>query len=217
MRAQVAKPYYNLDQMLVISCKKPQKVYTKYVLICTMRCILLVAVLLLVTMVPGSLAYTSASEEVVVTVDSTNLRFSPSSVTITEGDSVRFFWSGELLAHNAVAEDGLFDSGDTSRNVDYTFTFEAGTNGTHQYVCEPHESVGMVGTVIVEPMQGPVSPEPANGTSDPIVSGSGEVWIPFFGLEIVVLIMLAALIFQLGKAQGIGDVHLFSGSEAEDE
>tara|TARA_B100000575_G_scaffold281294_1_gene271797 strand:- start:6961 stop:7509 length:549 start_codon:yes stop_codon:yes gene_type:complete len=182
-----------------------------------MRCILLVVVLLLVTMVPGSLADASSSEEVVVTVDSTNLRFSPSSVTITEGDSVRFFWSGELLAHNAVAEDGLFDSGDTSRNVDYTFTFEAGTNGTHQYVCEPHESVGMVGTVIVEPMQGPVSPEPANGTSDPIVSGSGEIWIPFFGLEIVVLIMLAALIFQLGKAQGIGDVRLFSGSEAEDE
>ena len=75
----------------------------------------------------------------------------------------------------------------------------------------------MVGTVIVEPMQGPVSPEPSNGTSDPIVSGSGEVWIPFFGLEIVVLIMLAALIFQLGKAQGIGDVRLFTGSEVEDE
>ena len=203
--------------MLVISCKKPQKVYTKFVLKCSMRCILLVVVMLLGTLVPGSLADASTSEEVVVTVDSTNLRFSPSSVTITEGDSVRFFWSGELLAHNAVAEDGLFDSGDTSRNVDYTFTCEAGTNGTHQYVCEPHESVGMVGTVIVEPMQGPVSPEPSNGTSDPIVSGSGEVWIPFFGLEIVVLIMLAALIFQLGKAQGIGDVRLFSGSEVEDE
>jgi len=29
--------------------------------------------------------------------------------------------------------------------------------------------------------------------------------------------MLAALIFQLGKAQGIGDVRLFSGSETEGE
>ena len=163
--------------MLVISCKKPQKVYTKFGLIGSMRHVLLVVVFLLGAMVPGSLAEVSASEEVVVTVDSTNLRFSPSSVTITEGDSVRFFWSGELLAHNAVAEDGLFDSGDTSRNVDYTFTFEAGTNGTHQYVCEPHESVGMVGTVIVEPMQGPVSPEPSNGTSDPIVSGLSLIHI----------------------------------------
>lgn len=203
--------------MLVISYKKAQKVNTKFSLISSMRHALWVLVFVLGAIVPGSLADASASEEVVVTVDSTNLRFSPSSVTITEGDSVRFFWSGEILAHNAVAEDGLFDSGDTSRNVDYTFTFEAGTNGTHQYVCEPHESVGMIGTIIVEPMQGPVSPEPANETSDPALTGSGEVWIPFFGLEIVVLIMLAALIFQLGKAQGIGDVHLFSGSEAEDE
>ena len=77
-----------------------------------------------------------------VTVDSTNLRFSPSTVTITEGDSVRFFWSGELLAHNAVADDGLFDSGEPSREVDYSFTFEIGTNGTHTYVCEPHEAMG---------------------------------------------------------------------------
>ena len=177
----------------------------------------MVVVFLLGAIVPGSLVEVSTSEEVVVTVDSTNLRFSPSSVTITEGDSVRFFWRGELLAHNAVAEDGLFDSGDTSRNVDYTFTFEAGTNGTHQYVCEPHESVGMVGTVIVEPMQEPVSPEPVNDTSDPAPSESGESWIPFFGLEIVVLVMVAALIFQLGRAQGIGDVRLFRELEREEE
>ena len=203
--------------MLVISCKKPQKVYTKFSLIDLMRSILLVVVSLLGATIPGSLSEVSTSEEVVVTVDSTNLRFSPSSVTITEGDTVRFFWSGELLAHNAVAEDGLFDSGDTSRNVDYAFTFEAGTNGTHQYVCEPHESVGMVGTVIVEPMQDPVSPEPTNDTSSPTLSESGESWIPFFGLELVVLVLVAALIFQLGKAQGIGDVSLLSERESEEE
>ena len=203
--------------MLVISCKKPQKVYTKFSLIELMRSILLVVVSLLGAILSGSLAGVSTSEEVVVTVDSTNLRFSPSSVTITEGDSVRFFWSGELLAHNAVAEDGLFDSGDTSRNVDYTFTFEAGTNGTHQYVCEPHEAVGMVGTVIVEPMQEPVSPEPTNDTSDPALSESGESWIPFFGLELVVLVMVAALIFQLGKTQGIGDVRLLSERRSKEE
>ena len=203
--------------MLVISCKKPQKVYTKFSLFGSMRPILLVLVSLLGAILSGSLAGVSTSEEVVVTVDSTNLRFSPSSVTITEGDTVRFFWSGELLAHNAVAEDGLFDSGDTSRNVDYAFTFEAGTNGTHQYVCEPHESVRMVGTVIVEPMQDPVSPEPTNDTSSPTLSESGESWIPFFGLELVVLVLVAALIFQLGKAQGIGDVSLLSARESEEE
>ena len=57
-----------------------------------------------------------------ITVDSTNLRFSPPDVTISEGDTVRFLWSGELLPHNAVESEGVFDSGEPSRNVDYIFT-----------------------------------------------------------------------------------------------
>ena len=90
------------------------------------------------------------SSDVIVTVDSTSLRFSPSEVTVQEGQTVRFVWSGQALAHNAVADDGLFDSGDPSRDVDYLVVFEVGTAGTYRFVCEPHESVGMVGKVIVE-------------------------------------------------------------------
>ena len=48
-------------------------------------------------------------EEVIITVDSTNLQFSPSEVTITEGDTVRFFWQGQLLAHNAVEENSKLE------------------------------------------------------------------------------------------------------------
>ena len=59
------------------------------------------------------------SEDVIITVDSTNLRFSPDSVTVSEGTTVRFFWSGQLLPHNAVEANGLFDSGDPERDVDY--------------------------------------------------------------------------------------------------
>ena len=91
-------------------------------------------------------------EVVIVSVDSTNLRFSPETITLQEGDTVRFFWSGELLAHNAVERNGLFDSGETSRNVDYSYTFKIGENGTYEYVCEPHEELGMIGTIIVEPI-----------------------------------------------------------------
>jgi len=90
------------------------------------------------------------SSDVIVTVDSSSLRFSPSEVTVTEGQAVRFMWSGQALPHNAVADDGLFDSGDPERDVDYRFVFEPGTAGTHSFVCEPHASAGMVGTVIVE-------------------------------------------------------------------
>lgn len=94
---------------------------------------------------------TAAAETVIVSVDSTSLRFSPSDVTITEGDEVRFYWSGQALAHNAVADDGTFDTGDPERDVDHTVEFPIGTNGTYDFVCEPHESAGMVGTITVEP------------------------------------------------------------------
>ena len=118
-----------------------------------MRLLPVIAIFVLAVLTTGTIEEQDVTqEEVVVTVDSTNLRFSPQSVTVTEGDSVRFFWSGELLAHNAVAYDGLFDSGDASRNVDYSFKFEVGTNGTHEYLCEPHEEFGMTGTVVVEPL-----------------------------------------------------------------
>ena len=118
-----------------------------------MRLLPVIAIFVLAVLTTGTIEEQDVTqEEVVVTVDSTNLRFSPQSVTVTEGDSVRFFWSGELLAHKAVAYDGLFDSGDASRNVDYSFKFEVGTNGTHEYLCEPHEEFGMTGTVVVEPL-----------------------------------------------------------------
>ena len=118
-----------------------------------MRMLPVTAILMLAILTTGTIGERGVSqEEVVVSVDSTNLRFSPESVTITEGDSVRFFWSGELLAHNAVSYDGLFDSGDASRNVDYSFIFEVGTNGTYEYLCEPHEEFGMIGPIVVEPL-----------------------------------------------------------------
>ena len=96
-----------------------------------------------------------------ITVDSTNLRFSPSDVTISEGETVRFLWSGELLPHNAVEANEVFDSGEPSRNVDYIFTFEIGMNGTYEYVCEPHEDMGMVGTITVEPVNTTEEEEPS--------------------------------------------------------
>lgn len=91
------------------------------------------------------------SSDVIVTVDSTNLRFSPSEVTVQEGQAVRFMWSGQALPHNAVADDGTFDSGEPARDVDYRFVFEIGSAGTYSFVCEPHESAGMVGQILVEP------------------------------------------------------------------
>ena len=84
-----------------------------------------------------------------IIVDSNNLRFNPESITINEGDSVNFLWSGELLPHNSVEENGVFDSGDAAEDVDYTYTFDFDQAGTYDFFCEPHQSVGMKGLITV--------------------------------------------------------------------
>ena len=98
-----------------------------------------------------------SANDVIITVDSTNLRFNPSAVTLEEGQAARFVWGGQVLPHNAVEDSGLFDSGEPARDVDYRFEFEVGMAGSYQFVCEPHESVGMVGLITVEPAPAPIS------------------------------------------------------------
>jgi|TARA_B100001094_G_scaffold317764_1_gene360537 plastocyanin len=116
-----------------------------------MRVKLIALLLISVWAIPMASAE-NQTEDVIITVDSTNLRFSPSSVTVDEGDAVRFFWDGQILPHNAVEENGTFDSGDTTSNEDYRFVFLPGLNGTFEYYCEPHRSLGMVGEIIVNPV-----------------------------------------------------------------
>ena len=165
-------------------------------------------------------------ETIVVSVDSSNLRFTPETITLEEGDSVQFLWSGELLAHNAVEENGLFDSGDPSRNVDYTYTFKIGENGTYEYVCEPHESLGMTGTIIVEPKV--ISePEPQEeDDDDDVVSssmsvGDSKIPAPLFAPLIVAMIVLTIYVssrkenFQLGMILEEDNDHDFVKSTSD--
>jgi len=105
-------------------------------------------------------------EPVIVTVDSTNFRFTPSEVTIYETQELRFFWNDEIIGHNAVEENGIFDSGNPETNVDYSFTFEVGTNGTYTYICEPHELMGMEGIVTVKPIIVESPPPPVQEESE---------------------------------------------------
>ena len=86
-----------------------------------------------------------------VTVDGfgSNLRFVPDTLTINEGDTVQFLWSGQLLPHNAIEENEVFNSGDAERNVDYTYTFNYNQSGVYEFYCEPHRDLGMVGEITV--------------------------------------------------------------------
>ena len=150
----------------------------------------LVTIFILVSLAPFWSVEASFSErdnsnfqsEKVITVDSTNFRFSPSEVTIDEGQSVRFFWSGELLGHNAVEENGLFDSGEPETEVDYSYRFEIGSNGTYEYVCEPHEQMGMIGTIIVNPISIEEEEE------EEIETGDALPGFPFYGAILTLIV-----------------------------
>jgi plastocyanin len=76
-----------------------------------------------------------------------NFSFSPQSLTITVGDIVR--WTNISGTHNVKADDNSFTSGPAAPAPwEYTHTFTAA--GNNPYHCEPHQAMGMTGTIIVQ-------------------------------------------------------------------
>ena len=83
-----------------------------------------------------------------------SLVFEPATLEITPGTTVRWVWDSDN--HNVVPQsipDGASWEGEGSpgntfnTGHEYTHTFE--TLGTYEYVCTPHESAGMVGSIEV--------------------------------------------------------------------
>lgn len=75
--------------------------------------------------------------------------FSPKSVTVQAGDSVR--WTSAGGTHNVVADDGTFSSG--APGSGWTFTRAFAAAGSFPYYCELHGApggLGMSGTVTVQ-------------------------------------------------------------------
>jgi plastocyanin len=91
-----------------------------------------------------------------------SLVFDPEELTIATGTTVNFVWESD--GHNIVVEsqpeganwegteggaEALYDTGH-----EYGHTFE--TTGTYEYVCAPHKTAGMVGTIeVVEELSTP--------------------------------------------------------------
>jgi len=93
--------------------------------------------------------------EVVVGPDA-SFRFDPETVEVSTGDTVRWLWDSP--GHN-VKPDGIPDESDWSGTPGEAFdTFGAGhvyahtfeVAGRFDYKCNPHQSQGMVGAVLVE-------------------------------------------------------------------
>ena len=88
--------------------------------------------------------------------------FEPPAIRVDPGTTVTWQWVGSGH-HNVVATDGAFDSGDPEAGGTFEHTF--GTAGTALYYCEPHESMGMKGAVVVA---GSDDGTAADATSSPV-------------------------------------------------
>jgi len=99
--------------------------------------------------------------------------FSPGSVSIQQGDTVKWTWraSGHSVTSGTPGSpSGLFDSG--INNSGHTFSHTFSDPGTITYYCIPHGSSGMVGSVTVAATTPSPSPSPTlspTPTPDPTV------------------------------------------------
>ena len=114
----------------------------------------------------GTVVDASAQDSVTVTVGAEgnggNFAFDPPAVQVDKGTTVQWDGTGEGGEHNVVSDgDGPLDSGEpvTSADTTYEHTFES--DGLYNYICEPHVSLGMKGSVVV-------------GTDYPTAGGDGE-------------------------------------------
>tara|TARA_B100001093_G_scaffold228244_1_gene218857 strand:+ start:628 stop:1146 length:519 start_codon:yes stop_codon:yes gene_type:complete len=160
---------------------------------------LVVLLIFAITMSGDIGLFQDEGEEHTVTVDGfgSNIRFVPETLTINEGDSVRFLWSGQLLPHNAVEVNELFNSGDAMSNVDYTYNFTYNQSGVYEFYCEPHRDLGMLGEITV------LDVEQSNlSTGDDLETKTDEVVsqkdskINFYVLSVVGLVVLVFLYYR---------------------
>lgn len=77
--------------------------------------------------------------------------FGPAAVAVSPATTVTWEWIGRGGAHNVVAEGEMFTSGEPVDGEGTTFEHTFDKPGIYKYVCEPHESMGMKGTVLVAP------------------------------------------------------------------
>ena len=110
----------------------------------------------------------STSQSVAVGAGS-GLSFDPADLTVAPGTTVTWEWTGEGGAHNVVAEDDTFNSGEPQEGSGVTFEYTFEETGEFPYHCEPHQNAGMVGSVVVQ--EGGAS---SGGSSEPAVPNSAK-------------------------------------------
>jgi plastocyanin len=93
------------------------------------------------------------------TISNSGTTFSPSTITINVGDSIRFTLANN---HNAVeVSEATWNSNGSTALPGFSVPFGGGVVpaadlpvGTHYYVCVPHAAIGMKGKIIVQSVTG---------------------------------------------------------------
>ena len=86
------------------------------------------------------------------------IAYGPSAVAVSSGTEVLWEWTGEGGAHNVEAEpdeqigesDYEFSSGDPVDGADNEYSYTFDESGIALYHCEPHLSLGMKGSIVVD-------------------------------------------------------------------
>ena len=104
-----------------------------------------------------------ATNHNVTTVGNT---FSPSNITINQGDTVT--WTNGGGSHNVNATLSTYPNnpegfGNSVSSTSWTLQHIFSIPGTYDYQCDPHTGMGMVGTIVVN----------ATSTSNPVLSLKG--------------------------------------------
>jgi halocyanin-like protein len=100
--------------------------------------------------IPDRRDYSTVTITVGSVADSDALDFAPPAVKLSPGTTVKWVWSGDGGPHNVAFEDHdiRLDSFEPGPGVHFEHTFE--DTGVYRYACEPHESLGQRGAIVVE-------------------------------------------------------------------
>jgi halocyanin-like protein len=99
----------------------------------------------------GSTTNKTGQKEVTVKVGSgsSGHAFKPAAVHVSPGTKVTWEWTGSGGAHNVVSDADKFKSGAPVAKAGTTFSHTFEKDGIYNYYCDPHQSLGMLGSVAV--------------------------------------------------------------------
>ncbi len=102
--------------------------------------------------------------------------FGPAAVQVDPGTTVIWEWTGEGGQHNVVAQDGASFDSELVADAGFTFEHTFEEEGATTYYCQPHQSLGMKGVVVVGalPEEGGGAGEGGGGGGVPQVPSSAK-------------------------------------------